>query len=393
MITRIAIKNFRSLDVDFTLDPVTVIVGRSGTGKTNVIDALRFLRKALSPQQQIVDPKANVFSVTLSSTEPVSIRISFCHPKIYSDYVYECSFVQMDTVQVNPHYQEKHPNSVILESLSMGGEILFSREATKWLVEPKMFKVPELKWQSLVLSSISGVQEISFACLMLTDGLGCYDFPGLVCSEESKDEGRNEAGMLDNARNYAATLSHIRSNLSRVEDWQEIVGALKRLNNKIVSVDMDNQQQSKRLIVGHRLADDKVFMLDIANESEGFRRFLAHLLALYQTPPKQTLIFEEPEKGIHPGALETLAEELKAAPLDGRGQVILTTHSPALLDQFDPESIRVAEMKEHVTKIGKLVPEQLESLKEELLRPGELFTVDPARMAEMPVLPSKVAEE
>jgi len=392
MITRIAIKNFRSLDVDFTLDPVTVIVGRSGTGKTNVIDALRFLRKALSPQQQTVDPKANVYSVTLSSIEPLSVRISFCHPKIYNDFVYECSFIQMDTV-INQGIQEKHPNSVILESLSMGDTVLFSREANRWLVEPRMYKVPELKWQSLVLPSISGVQEISFACLMLTDGLGCYDFPGTVCSEESKDGVRQEAGMLDDALNYAATLSHIRSNLSRVEDWQEIIGALKRLNNKVESVDMDNQQQRKRLIVGHRLADDKVFMLDIANESEGFRRFLAHLLALYQTPPKQTLIFEEPEKGIHPGALETLAEELKAAPLDGRGQVILTTHSPALLDQFDPESIRVAEMKEHVTKIGKLVPEQLDSLKEELLRPGELFTVDPARMAEMAIPPSKVAEE
>jgi predicted ATPase len=243
-----------------------------------------------------------------------------------------------------------------------------------------------------MLPRITGVQEISIAYLLLTNGLGCYDFPGRVCSAESKGEESPEAGLLDSAQNYATTLNRIRNNLNRLEDWKEIVGALRRLNDKIVSVDM-NAQYGNRLIVGHRMADDKVFTLDIANESEGFRRFLAHLLALYQTPPKQTLIFEEPEKGIHPGALETLAEELKAAPVDGRGQVILTTHSPALLDQFDPESIRVAEMKEHVTKIGKLVPEQLDSLKEELLRPGELFTVDPARMAELAVPPSKVAEE
>jgi predicted ATP-dependent endonuclease of OLD family len=91
--------------------------------------------------------------------------------------------------------------------------------------------------------------------------------------------------------------------------------------------------------------------------------------------------------------LETLAEELKAAPGDGRGQVILTTHSPTLLDQFDPAGIRVAEMGEHVAKIGKLVPEQLDAQKEDLLRPGELFTVDPARMDGAENQPAKVAEE
>ncbi|NLF85082.1 MAG: hypothetical protein GX571_03120 [Lentisphaerae bacterium] len=52
----------------------------------------------------------------------------------------------------------------------------------------------------------------------------------------------------------------------------------------------------------------------------------------------------------------------------------------------------MAEMGEHVTKIGRLVPEQMDALKEDLLRPGELFTVDPARMAEAPTV-SRVAEE
>ena len=47
MIHRIAIKNFKSLDVDFRLDPVTVLVGRSGTGKTNLVDGLRWLRQFL----------------------------------------------------------------------------------------------------------------------------------------------------------------------------------------------------------------------------------------------------------------------------------------------------------------------------------------------------------
>ena len=124
----------------------------------------------------------------------------------------------------------------------------------------------------------------------------------------------------------------------------------------------------------------KLLPMPLDTESSGFRRFLAHLLALYQTPPKQTLIFEEPENGIFPGALATLADEFLATPDAGRGQVIFTTHSPVLLDYFDDEQIRVVELDENLeTQIGRLDPVQREVLREKVLRPGELFTVDTAR--------------
>ena len=45
MISRIRIQNFRSLiDVDVTLEPLTVLIGRSGTGKSNFVAAVRALR-------------------------------------------------------------------------------------------------------------------------------------------------------------------------------------------------------------------------------------------------------------------------------------------------------------------------------------------------------------
>ena len=91
-------------------------------------------------------------------------------------------------------------------------------------------------------------------------------------------------------------------------------------------------------------------------------------------------VFEHPEAGLHPGALESLAEEFKDCPEDDRGQVILTTHSPQLLDYFPPEAIRVVDINNGVTTIGTLAPEQAESLREHLLHPGELLTVDPARL-------------
>ena len=116
------------------------------------------------------------------------------------------------------------------------------------------------------------------------------------------------------------------------------------------------------------------------------RRYLAHMLAMYQNPSKQTMLFEHPESGLHPGALESLAYEFRGCPRDGRGQVILTTHSPQLLDYFAPESLRVVDVENMETRIGPVAPEQMESLRERLLQPGELLTVDPAR------LPGQLAE-
>lgn len=86
-----------------------------------------------------------------------------------------------------------------------------------------------------------------------------------------------------------------------------------------------------------------------------------------------------PKPGCTP-ALEALAHEFKVCHQDGRGQVILTTHSPQLLDYFPVESIRVVDIQEQVTKIDRLAPEQFEAVREHLLQPGELLTVDPARL-------------
>ena len=144
-------------------------------------------------------------------------------------------------------------------------------------------------------------------------------------------------------------------------------------------MELNDIQNPSRVVVGHRF-DGKTLALDLSQESDGFRRFYAHLLAIYQRPPKQTLIFEHPEDGIHPGALSLLAEEFKAAPEEGHGQVILTTHSPKLLDHFDVEQIRVVELVGLETRIGFISAEQMEAIRDKLLEPGELLTVDPARM-------------
>jgi predicted ATPase len=92
------------------------------------------------------------------------------------------------------------------------------------------------------------------------------------------------------------------------------------------------------------------------------------------------VIFDEPEKGIYLAGLAILAEEFQNYAERGRGQVILTTHSPEFLDHFKPEQIRVVEMNGYATQIGPVASDQVEMIREKFLRPGELLTVDLARL-------------
>lgn len=66
--------------------------------------------------------------------------------------------------------------------------------------------------------------------------------------------------------------------------------------------------------------------------SDGTLRFLALLAVLYHPKPPPLVCIEEPELGLHPDALATVAEMLLEA--SKRMQLIVTTHSDLLISHF-----------------------------------------------------------
>ena len=367
MIRRIKIKNFRSLDVDFQLDPVTVLIGRSGTGKTNFVSALRFLREILQQKVQgnvqygLGHFETNLFPLTGIDKDKdilLEYKIEFDVPPLSEMFHYILTI-------------SKRQNGITSETFLIDNQPIIQQKGANRNPLQSSF------------STLQGNQKVSIARIALTQGLACYDFPGSVCTSDDPNTQRKvvqnnqtNKGLVDRAENYSAVFNAISKDLTKLESWNMINRSLQNLNATVDTISF-NSQNEREILVTHKFGDHAV-PFDIGKESEGFRRFFAHLLAVYQTPPKQTLVFEEPELGIHPGALESLAEILKFCPEEGHGQVILTTHSPQLLDHFEPESIRAVVMEDGVTKIGPIEKEQLTALKEKLLFPGELLTVTDA---------------
>ncbi len=73
--------------------------------------------------------------------------------------------------------------------------------------------------------------------------------------------------------------------------------------------------------------------------SDGMLRFLCLATALLNPRPLLLVAIDEPELGLHPGLLPIVAEMIKTAA--ERTQVLVTTHSPDLLNCFDIADVAV----------------------------------------------------
>lgn len=74
--------------------------------------------------------------------------------------------------------------------------------------------------------------------------------------------------------------------------------------------------------------------------SDGVMLVLAILTVLYDENAPCLIMLEEPETGVHPKQLERLVEAFKSLVSQGI-QILVTTHSPYLLDFVPKESVRV----------------------------------------------------
>jgi predicted ATPase len=119
-------------------------------------------------------------------------------------------------------------------------------------------------------------------------------------------------------------------------------------------------------------------MISAVRMSDGTLKFLALLAALFHPKPPPLMCIEEPEVGLHPDALQLVAEALVEASQSM--QLIVTTHSDALVDALtdQPESVLVCERDfDNGTQMRRLSRDDLKDWLEhytlgQLWRKGEI---------------------
>ncbi len=116
-----------------------------------------------------------------------------------------------------------------------------------------------------------------------------------------------------------------------------ILDVLSRRVPRLEKVDAEPMQDGRLLLLIKDAPFERPVLAKYA--SDGTLKMLAYLTLLYDPSPPQLIGIEEPENQIHPRILTELVEECRAAA--ERSQLLITTHSPILVDGLKPEELWV----------------------------------------------------
>ena len=118
--------------------------------------------------------------------------------------------------------------------------------------------------------------------------------------------------------------------------------------------------------------------LPASKMSDGVLLVLAYLTLLHLPNPPRLLLIEEPENGIHPQRLQDVIAILKElVAQQSHTQIVMTTHSPYLLDMFSPSEVSLCRKENdgsvtvHPLSESELVRKQLD-----VFTLGEIWTAE-----------------
>ena len=324
-------ERYRSIrDAEIEFGDLDLFIGANASGKSTILDALRFLQEGV----QARDFRTPVYSrggfahLAWKGQESSEVRLSVRVAGEDDGKPYEWSVRLIrnahDFYVVEQLYGGSSPAMLLHADngegfwrFGYGGSVKLAQEPT-----------------SCALAAAAA--DASFPARALADFVNRWGFfdpnPFLL----RHDWGMRDSGRFDPyGRNLAETLHSMMITspdlFHRIVDaTRSIVGLPSRIGTMEIEGRFYFTQEEPGL-------QSRVHQMGV---SSGTLRTLALMTALYGHPEANLLGIEEPENYVHPGALSSLVEHL----LDARGrvQIMMTTHSPMLLDLFDdPAAVRV----------------------------------------------------
>jgi len=389
MFKRLVIEHYRSItNVDISLGNTAIFVGKNSSGKSNIIDAIHFLQEAFRHSLDFsVSQRFGIKSIRQwSPTRPFRIRISV---DVENNRRGHGSFtLKLDSDGDNFvvfeeegfwQYADEFPTAsiggaFIKFSRSRSGQVKFeSSPKTTNLLRAGRFKFDE---SELAISSLA---KVPFG-----EARGIRDLWTEIQNFEAYSIYANTIRDPQKPSNYQQ-LSRHGENISTVVKALQ----LKRRTNKgfeelnsLMRLVIPNLDTIGVESIGGLLAPKFIMIsegakrhsFNVSQISDGSLRLLGLLCALYQPSAPAVVALEEPEQNINPGFLTIIAEAVKE--IAASRQILITTHSPHLIDHFDVTMIHAVELRSTGTFVGKVGRSQVEAVKRKLFTVGELMTTE-----------------
>ncbi|WP_100550678.1 AAA family ATPase [Caedibacter taeniospiralis] len=343
-LSRIVLKGFKSIkQCDLELHELNVLIGPNGAGKSNFISFFKLLPQMLEGKLQLYVSKQGGPDAMLHFGRKVTERFS--------------------------------------------AELYFGNNGYKFMLEPTtdnrmMFASEDLWWNMRGDTSVgyghfeSQVEShkslIKNYTLPVIKNWRAYHFHDTSDSALVKQpHGINDNAYLrPDARNLAAFLYHLKNH--HLEYYQRIVKVVRLVAPFFGDFNLRPLPDAKDQIELEWVekAQDIPFKASIL--SDGTLRFICLATVLLQPEEFKpcTILIDEPELGLHPYAIHLLAGLLRSA--SKTQQIIISTQSPDLLNEFEVEDVIVADRGEGVTNLHRLNRVELKAWLDEYTL-GELW--------------------
>lgn len=370
---RVHISNFKSIGTcAVLLGRLTVLVGRNSAGKSNFLDALRFVVDGLqSSLDHAIKSRGGIDAVRRRSTG---------HPR---NFAVKMEIQLADSASATYGFE--------IAARAKGGFIV-KREHL--LVSPRESAAAafEVRDGVVTASSTNNMPPASPDRLYLVNAAGLPQFRGVYDAlasmgfynlnpDEMKELQSPDAGELlhRDGGNIASVIARLRADqplvLERIDDYLEhIVSGIRGVDR--VALGPRETLEFRQQVAG----SENPWRFFAASMSDGTLRALGTLVAVTQLANRKSPVslvgIEEPETALHPAAAGALMGALREAA--SHTQVIVTSHSPDLLDQIDPEAdtLLVVRATKGTTEIAPADSASRKAIKKHLSTPGELLRLD-----------------
>jgi predicted ATPase len=356
------------------LGPLNVIIGPNGSGKSNLLESIELLRSAPEQLLKLIREGGGVRDWLwkgIQGGQAASLDVVVDYPHGSQKLRYSLSFTEVgqrfeiidEKVENEKPADAAHSQAYFYYHFNHGRPTLNVRGDKRVLREEDVDleksilsqrrdpdQYPEITYLGQTLGRIRLYREWSF---------GRYTAPRLPQKADLPND------MLESdASNLGLVLNHL--------SGDPIVKArlLKGLRALYDGID-DYHVQIEGGTVQVFFHEGR-FKIPATRLSDGTLRYLCLLAILCHPNPPPLVCIEEPELGLHPDILPTLADLLKEA--SERCQIIVTTHSDILVDAMTdrPDAMLVCEKKSGSTYMHRLDAEKLKPWLEKY-RLGELW--------------------
>lgn len=348
MLKEIRFKNWKSFkDATLYIDPLTVLIGTNASGKSNAIDGLEFIQKAiqgLSFDSILQEIRGGIEWAAMKPYSEFSIEAVVSDEDEKVDYVYHfqvntATYAYLMKESLAEINTKNNKQKILYSAAESAGDlnVHFAEGDMIPFGSRGLLLLPIIRH-----STKSNEPHLKKAINTVYDALGRIRIFDPIPSR-MRDYSASSTDLLRDASNLAGvltalplheknqveqTLSNYVAQLPENEIrkvWAEPVGRLKK--------------DSMLYCEEGWIEGQEPLLMDASGMSDGTLRFLGILTALLTSPSGSLMVVEEVDNGLHPSRAGLLIQMLRDIGAQRQIDVLVTTHNPALLDALGPEMV------------------------------------------------------